>query len=297
MEGESAWVLATDQVEVELMPIKGGILVQGNQIPLELEITATGEELSSYTNKSKIRFGLDTLSTFTTKAPPPTPKHTADIKLYDVDAAGAPILEALYRSIQKTSIPSNDTIRWIIEIDPNGNIPLSPDKTVTLAWDSAGLYDDGIYEHKWMLCNGIVSSGLSNVVIDDMKAQSGYTVSGSNNLYYTLVYIQNIPTSVNENKLLASRYKLKVSPLPFKEKAEIEFTLPEHAQLEAEIFDQLGKSIFKFNKSQVLQGSTKLVWFGENRNGKEVASGTYYFKIKIISSDGYKVISGKLIKI
>ncbi|MEM6963961.1 MAG: CotH kinase family protein [Bacteroidota bacterium] len=89
---------------------------------------------------------------------------------------------------------------------------------------------------------------------------------------------------------LENQLDLKIQPNPFLEYTE--FVVKNNTftkKLQLRIFDTLGKQIQTFD----LVGKNKIIWNGQDQNGKIVGSGIYFY---VFSSDKKEIKSGKIVK-
>jgi len=69
-------------------------------------------------------------------------------------------------------------------------------------------------------------------------------------------------------------------PNPFNPTTNITFTLPLNKKVTAKIYDVLGKEVRTLiNGEDFAKGTHNVVWNGRDNSGKQVASGTYIFKM------------------
>jgi len=69
-------------------------------------------------------------------------------------------------------------------------------------------------------------------------------------------------------------------PNPFNPSTTISFSLQNSGPTTVEIFNQKGQLVNTLNNSPLEAGEHKLVWNGVDNNGKAVASGLYYYRMK-----------------
>ncbi len=69
-------------------------------------------------------------------------------------------------------------------------------------------------------------------------------------------------------------------PNPFNPSTTIRFNLPETDFVTLTVYDLLGREVKKLVNEQLFPGQYTVNWNGENRRGKKVASGVYFYRLK-----------------
>jgi hypothetical protein len=99
---------------------------------------------------------------------------------------------------------------------------------------------------------------------------------GMNFLGYT-----HVEDSLKQNRI-CDRYTLYQNyPNPFNQSTKIEFTLPYPGFVSFNIYDLLGRKVRTLVSENLSSGYKSVVWDGKNDSGKEVASGIYFYRLKI----------------
>ncbi len=75
-------------------------------------------------------------------------------------------------------------------------------------------------------------------------------------------------------------------PNPFNPRTEIDLYLPHRSQVEIRVYDMLGKEIKTLLRDDMLQGSHTVSWDGTTKEGGEVSSGGYLYRLTVRSSQG-----------
>jgi len=70
------------------------------------------------------------------------------------------------------------------------------------------------------------------------------------------------------------------SPNPFNQETLIKYTLPEDGPVRLSIYNLLGERVRTLVDEMHLPGEHEVRWDGRNEQGKEVASGIYFYKIE-----------------
>lgn len=75
-------------------------------------------------------------------------------------------------------------------------------------------------------------------------------------------------------------------PNPFNPFTTIVFDIPEQALVTLKVYDVLGREIETLSEGERIAGRYPVVWNGTNRNGDQVASGVYFYRIVASGSSG-----------
>ncbi len=100
----------------------------------------------------------------------------------------------------------------------------------------------------------------------------------------TKTIIEQVP----DEYLLAQNY-----PNPFNIETRIEFYLPVNSQAELSVYDLIGRQVRTLFNGFAISGRNILLWNGRNNNGQIVASGPYFYVLKVQG----KVFAKKMILI
>jgi photosystem II stability/assembly factor-like uncharacterized protein len=90
-------------------------------------------------------------------------------------------------------------------------------------------------------------------------------------------------TSIRKNNLVKP-YKFLLYqnyPNPFNSETKIDFKLSECSDVNFEFFNSLGQIVYVDTYKNMNAGSHSIIWSGINNEGKELASGIYFYKITI----------------
>ena len=94
-----------------------------------------------------------------------------------------------------------------------------------------------------------------------------------------LTGIDSVATGINEDHQLNDYVLYEPYPNPFNPSITIEYMLPHASNMVVTIYDLLGRPVKELHRSWQVAGRHKIIWNGENQNGKPVASGIYLLKI------------------
>lgn len=110
-----------------------------------------------------------------------------------------------------------------------------------------------------------------------LEAQNGLGVTFDAMGVASLV---SVLTAVDGGETPANALKVDVYPNPFNPRTTIAFTLPEDTDVELSIFDVCGRFVTTLERGTLTGGRHEIVWRGTDGDGREVASGTYLYRLK-----------------
>jgi len=111
-------------------------------------------------------------------------------------------------------------------------------------------------------------------------------VSQSTNYKVTFGFWQEgvtSPTDVREVTVpeLPTTFSLSQNyPNPFNPSTVIEFTVPQRSRVLIEVYNLLGQRVTTLVDEPMAPGIYRTVWNGNDRNGKPVGSGIYFYRLK-----------------
>jgi hypothetical protein len=91
-------------------------------------------------------------------------------------------------------------------------------------------------------------------------------------------------TAINEDKrksILKKFHLFQNHPNPFNPTTIIQFRLSHPGEVELKIYNLLGQQIVKLVSEKLLPGEYRVEWDGNDDSGTEVASGVYYYQLKV----------------
>jgi len=88
-------------------------------------------------------------------------------------------------------------------------------------------------------------------------------------------------TDVSEENIPASDFSLTNFPNPFNPSTEISFTAKKAENAKIEIYNIKGQHIREFKMDNVKCKMNKIIWNGSDQSGHPVASGIYYYTLKL----------------
>ena len=89
------------------------------------------------------------------------------------------------------------------------------------------------------------------------------------------------PTAVDGEVPISAHLLLGNYPNPFNPKTTIAFELPKRKTVTLRVFDMAGRLVRELIGAEVYTpGSHGIVWNGRDDNGRQVASGTYFYRLE-----------------
>ena len=134
-----------------------------------LDIITEGLNLGAY-YKSEVSIGVSS-EKFLQSSPPKPPRYTCFMSMFlenDWD-------QSLSKVIQKQG---QNTYKWIIAVDPHGNMGSSESASSTVSWYTQNLPSEGNIEIR----QGY--DGEGEVIIEDMRKINQFVISGTNEIQY-----------------------------------------------------------------------------------------------------------------
>jgi len=110
------------------------------------------------------------------------------------------------------------------------------------------------------------------------------TISFSEDTNFEIDVVWSLDYAVNPDPS-QNYYDLSIYPNPFNENNEISFTLSVPQNVKIEVFNLRGQKIKILTHEDYGIGSHSVVWDGKNQSGKNVANGTYLYKIHFNKGD------------
>lgn len=101
----------------------------------------------------------------------------------------------------------------------------------------------------------------------------------------------NLPKSAAEltRDAIPSEFGLSQNqPNPFNPETEIRYQLPKSGMVHLQIFNVLGEEIITLQNEFVQAGYHSVLWNGADKQGAEVASGVYLYRLQFLGEKGEK---------
>jgi hypothetical protein len=191
-----------------------------------------------------------------------------DVTLNVVEANDPPVLTA----IGNKSVNIGDTLRFTVSAtDPDGTTPA----LTTSALPFGATFNTGSGSFSWTPADSQVN--IYEVVF---RASDGPNIDTEKVTFSVALDVMDIPVSQLPNEFsLGQNY-----PNPFNPSTTIEFSLPRAAWVNLSIYNVLGQQVRTVVDEYLGAGLKAVVWDGRNENGRQAASGVYFYKM---SAGGY----------
>jgi uncharacterized delta-60 repeat protein len=179
-----------------------------------------------------------------------------------------------------------------IAIDVSNNVYVTG---VSAGGGAAGLdyatikyYSNG--DNAWVMRHNGPGNGsdyAQAVAVDDSGNVyvTGYSYdSGTDFDYATIKYVQGVTDVKDETggRERPSEFDLSQNyPNPFNPTTKIEFTLAKSGFVSLQIYDVLGRKVRTLVSEELSSGYKSVLWDGKNDEGKGVASGVYFYQLKV----------------
>jgi hypothetical protein len=108
--------------------------------------------------------------------------------------------------------------------------------------------------------------------------------SGTDNDFCTIKYVQTSSGVKDEtgDRERPSEFVLSQNyPNPFNPSTKIKFTLAKSGFVVLQIYDTLGRKVRNLVSEELSSGYKSVIWDGRNDEGKDVASGVYFYQLKV----------------
>jgi len=116
---------------------------------------------------------------------------------------------------------------------------------------------------------------LQYLSLTNMRLKFVFYSNGGNNIYIDDINIVSSTADIEETDL--SQLNLSVQPNPMTESAEVRFFLSQESNVQASVFDMLGRKVYDFTEGQLQAGSHRFT-LTKNEIGRE---GMYFIKVNI----------------
>jgi len=127
------------------------------------------------------------------------------------------------------------------------------------------------FEFKWS-DNSITDGNIMDFYVNGDAAPGGR---------FNFVYTTKILSSIDEKTGKADDFRLEQNyPNPFNPNTQIGYTLPESAFVEITVYNLNGQKIKTLVSGRQNSGSHLAEWNALDKNGRRVASGVYFYKLK-----------------
>lgn len=108
-----------------------------------------------------------------------------------------------------------------------------------------------------------------------LKTKKPFSAADTYSLNTSAVGIKEGKEILPERLYLEQNY-----PNPFNNSTTIRFSLAQAMQVQLQIFDVRGQKVKTLFRGQAAAGMNRFIWNGKNKNGKDAASGLYFYRLK-----------------
>jgi len=110
------------------------------------------------------------------------------------------------------------------------------------------------------------------------------TSAGSQDIFIAKL---GLVTGIEEEFALPQSFNLSQSyPNPFNPSTTIEFSVPVNSNVRLTIYNLLGQVVTTLVNEEISAGNYSVIWNGTNKNGFQVSSGVYLYKMKASGNNG-----------
>ena len=156
-----------------------------------------------------------------------------------------------------------------------------PGSSIFFAATSTGLYSTTTLNGSSTVWTQEGASTIGKVIVDMVKTRAldGLVVAATHG---NGVYSNTFATNVEEgDSSLPEEFDLHQNyPNPFNPSTTISFSLVRDSQTSIKVFNIQGKQIATLLNEHRKSGSHTITWDGKDQNGREVASGIYYYRLE-----------------
>ncbi|MDZ7269953.1 MAG: S8 family serine peptidase [candidate division KSB1 bacterium] len=271
LPGEAVWVSCAQPCSLWLSQAINAAAPPAiaGELAWEATITATGQESGAAVNVSSVVIGAGTSGTGTLPAPPTAPQFTTNLQLWELNFTGGPFA----KDTRAINTPES---KWVLEVDPHGNVPPPTPRSTTVSWD-AGRLGAGT----WELRDGFDGTGALRIA--DMKSTTSFVVTGTSAQYFTIIY-KPVLTGVQEGQdetPLPDRFALHQNyPNPFNPETAIRYDLPQASEVSIRLYNVTGQLVRTLVSGRFPAGVHVVRWDGRNDHGQRVGAGVYFYSLK-----------------
>ena len=98
--------------------------------------------------------------------------------------------------------------------------------------------------------------------------------------YYLLEYSGHIESESTEDVMMPTKFMLEAPfPNPFNPSTTIKYHIPKPTVIELVVYNSAGKKIRTLSSGNANPGIHTTVWDGKNDNGRDIASGIYFYRL------------------
>ncbi len=224
----------------------------------QFTLTATGE-----VNPAPYVFSVslgDSSEALLLPAPPRPPQYATYVELYEPDWISGPYLVMIYA-------PTVDSLIWLLQIDPNGNVVPPDPRTTVISWDSRALPDAYNFS--------IVDYLTSQMVVPDMHAQGSFSVTGTEDQYFNVIAVPSASGVTNSPNTPLAYALISAHPNPFNPTATFSYQLSANSFVNLQVYDIKGKTVAELVNGWREAGMHEITF-----DGSALASGILFFRLQ-----------------
>ena len=194
--------------------------------------------------------------------------------------------------VRRYNGPGNAIDRaWAIAVDGSGNVYVtgrSGGSGTSDDYATIKYYPDG--DTAWLARYNGPANGNDHAFSMALDSSGNVYVTGESEGdgtdydYCTIKYFQT-PSAVKDESgdgEKPSEFQLSQNyPNPFNPNTKIDFTLTKSGFVTLRIYDTLGRKVRTLVSQELSSGYKSVIWDGKNEDGKEVASGVYFYQLKV----------------
>ncbi len=271
LPGEAVWVSCAQPCSLWLtqsIKTAAALPVAAAELAWEATITSTGEEVGVAANVSSVVIGASPSGPNALPAPPTVPQFTTNLQLWELNFTSGPFA----KDTRGINTPES---KWVLEVDPHGNVPPPTPRSATVSWEASKLGAG-----TWELRDGFDGNGV--IRIADMKSTTSFVVTGNSAQYFTIIY-KPVITGVQEKNEggLPDRFALHQNyPNPFNPETSIRYDLPAATQVTIQLYNLTGQLVRTLVSGELAAGVHVVRWDGRDDHGQRVAAGVYFYSLK-----------------
>ena len=89
------------------------------------------------------------------------------------------------------------------------------------------------------------------------------------------------PSSIISNEVIDSNNCIEIHPNPFNPTTTISFSIQEESEVNLSVYNIKGQKIKTLVHNELNKGNHSIIWNGDDKSGKPVSSGIYYYKLNV----------------
>ncbi|HEU4928697.1 MAG TPA: FlgD immunoglobulin-like domain containing protein, partial [Candidatus Krumholzibacteria bacterium] len=198
--------------------------------------------------------------------------QTPDAALPEIDGCGSLAINAELAVVRM----SNGVVSRYLAVNAksiscsSGDVVVIYDGSATVAFDGSLVHID-----RADVQFRILGDGVTNVVCNGVAVPT--ELAGR--------YLVNATTNVSDHPVPDGVGALRAYPNPFNPSVQIAFTTQSVSRVEARIYDPAGRLVTTLESGMLPAGEHTMAWNGNDADGRPVASGVYFLRIRSASKE------------